>query len=213
MENRHACSLPSGRSRIAASRPQARPHDRQSSDAAGRSTDATMASVPTGIADLDARLEGGLPRGHLSEVIGPAIVGTSCHSRVGAGRRDRARGSGGAHRSARHVRSGIGVSQRHRFHSGCCGCAARRPVRRASACRANTARCRRALDRAVKALNHRAAGRRVWIGGPRSWRGRAADHQAAAVYDLAAPASSHRRQRNRVRVDWQRSRLRAAPAG
>ena len=31
--------------------------------------------VPTGIADLDARLEGGLPRGHLSEVIGPRSSG------------------------------------------------------------------------------------------------------------------------------------------
>ena len=32
-------------------------------------------SVPTGIADLDARLDGGLPRGHLSEVIGPRSSG------------------------------------------------------------------------------------------------------------------------------------------
>ncbi len=31
--------------------------------------------VPTGIAELDARLEGGLPRGHLSEVIGPRSSG------------------------------------------------------------------------------------------------------------------------------------------
>jgi hypothetical protein len=31
--------------------------------------------VPTGIADLDARLEGGLPRGHLSEVIGARSSG------------------------------------------------------------------------------------------------------------------------------------------
>jgi hypothetical protein len=31
--------------------------------------------VPTGIAALDARLEGGLPRGHLSEVIGPRSSG------------------------------------------------------------------------------------------------------------------------------------------
>jgi len=31
--------------------------------------------VPTGIADLDARLEGGLPRGQLSEVIGPRSSG------------------------------------------------------------------------------------------------------------------------------------------
>jgi recA bacterial DNA recombination protein len=31
--------------------------------------------VPTGIADLDARLEGGLPRGHLSEVTGPRSSG------------------------------------------------------------------------------------------------------------------------------------------
>ena len=31
--------------------------------------------VPTGMADLDARLEGGLPRGHLSEVIGPRSSG------------------------------------------------------------------------------------------------------------------------------------------
>lgn len=31
--------------------------------------------VPTGIAELDARLEGGLPRGHLSEVVGPRSSG------------------------------------------------------------------------------------------------------------------------------------------
>jgi recombination protein RecA len=31
--------------------------------------------VPTGIAELDARLEGGIPRGHLSEVIGPRSSG------------------------------------------------------------------------------------------------------------------------------------------
>jgi hypothetical protein len=31
--------------------------------------------VPTGMADLDTRLEGGLPRGHVSEVIGPASSG------------------------------------------------------------------------------------------------------------------------------------------
>jgi recombination protein RecA len=31
--------------------------------------------VPTGIAELDARLEGGFPRGHLSEVIGPRSSG------------------------------------------------------------------------------------------------------------------------------------------
>ncbi len=31
--------------------------------------------MPTGIAPLDARLEGGLPRGHLSEVVGPRSSG------------------------------------------------------------------------------------------------------------------------------------------
>jgi recombination protein RecA len=31
--------------------------------------------VPTGIADLDTRLEGGLPRGHLSEITGPRSSG------------------------------------------------------------------------------------------------------------------------------------------
>ena len=31
--------------------------------------------VPTGSADLDARLEGGIPRGHVSEVIGPRSSG------------------------------------------------------------------------------------------------------------------------------------------
>jgi recombination protein RecA len=36
---------------------------------------ATRWLVPTGIAELDARLEGGLPRGHLSEVIGPRSSG------------------------------------------------------------------------------------------------------------------------------------------
>lgn len=42
--------------------------DRRSPMADGR-------SVPTGIADLDARLEGGIPRGHLSEVTGPRSSG------------------------------------------------------------------------------------------------------------------------------------------
>jgi hypothetical protein len=31
--------------------------------------------VPTGMAELDARLEGGIPRGHLSEVVGPRSSG------------------------------------------------------------------------------------------------------------------------------------------
>ena len=31
--------------------------------------------VPTGIAELDARLEGGIPRGHISEVVGPRSSG------------------------------------------------------------------------------------------------------------------------------------------
>src|SRR5215213_5989122 len=31
--------------------------------------------VPTGIAELDARLDGGIPRGHFSEVIGPRSSG------------------------------------------------------------------------------------------------------------------------------------------
>ncbi len=40
-----------------------------------RGSDPARWVVPTGIADLDARLEGGLPRGHLSEVIGPRSSG------------------------------------------------------------------------------------------------------------------------------------------
>jgi hypothetical protein len=40
-----------------------------------RLTIADRRSVPTGIADLDARLDGGLPRGHLSEVIGSRSSG------------------------------------------------------------------------------------------------------------------------------------------
>ena len=31
--------------------------------------------VPTGMADLDARLQGGIPRGHLSECVGPRSSG------------------------------------------------------------------------------------------------------------------------------------------
>src|SRR5687768_15160076 len=31
--------------------------------------------VPTGVAELDTRLEGGIPRGHLSEVVGPRSSG------------------------------------------------------------------------------------------------------------------------------------------
>jgi recombination protein RecA len=41
----------------------------------GRWTIADGRSVPTGLTDLDARLEGGLPRGHLSEVVGPRSSG------------------------------------------------------------------------------------------------------------------------------------------
>ena len=62
------------RSRIAPSRPQARPYDRRSPDDRRWTID-DRRSVPTGIADLDARLDGGLPRGHLSEVIGPRSSG------------------------------------------------------------------------------------------------------------------------------------------
>ncbi len=35
----------------------------------------TASVVPTGLAALDARLDGGLPRGHLSEVVGPRSSG------------------------------------------------------------------------------------------------------------------------------------------
>ncbi len=35
----------------------------------------TRAVAPTGIAPLDVRLEGGVPRGHLSEIVGPASSG------------------------------------------------------------------------------------------------------------------------------------------
>jgi hypothetical protein len=37
--------------------------------------DPVRSSVPTGIADLDARLRGGIPRGHLSEFVGPRSSG------------------------------------------------------------------------------------------------------------------------------------------
>ena len=37
--------------------------------------DSTRWSVPTGIAELDARLDGGIPRGHLSEVVGSRSSG------------------------------------------------------------------------------------------------------------------------------------------
>jgi len=37
--------------------------------------DAVRWAVPTGIAELDARLAGGIPRGHLSEVVGPRTSG------------------------------------------------------------------------------------------------------------------------------------------
>jgi hypothetical protein len=40
-----------------------------------RGSDPTRWLVPTGFAALDARLEGGLPRGHLSELIGPRSSG------------------------------------------------------------------------------------------------------------------------------------------
>ena len=64
------------------SSPQARPY-RLGSDPLtgtgvrphGTGADPTRWLVPTGMAALDARLEGGLPRGHLSEVIGPRSSG------------------------------------------------------------------------------------------------------------------------------------------
>jgi recombination protein RecA len=40
-----------------------------------RGSDPIRWLVPTGMTELDARLEGGLPRGHLSEVIGPRSSG------------------------------------------------------------------------------------------------------------------------------------------
>ena len=76
--SRHACNCRCQRSpRIAASRSQARPHVRRSgSDRIDRGSDPRWRwLVPTGITELDARLDGGLPRGHLSEVIGPRSSG------------------------------------------------------------------------------------------------------------------------------------------
>ena len=44
-------------------------------DASGSPRDTGRWLVPTGIAELDGRLEGGIPRGHLSEVVGPRTSG------------------------------------------------------------------------------------------------------------------------------------------
>ena len=52
-------------------------HTLTASDLPPEQSDPTTARwlVPTGIAELDARLEGGIPRGHLSEVVGPRSSG------------------------------------------------------------------------------------------------------------------------------------------
>ena len=138
------------RPRIAASRPQARPHADRAMPATIRRCPSWL--VPTGIAELDARLEGGLPRGHLSEVVGPRSSGRLAML-VSALAGATARGEAVALIDPLDMFDPVSASPAASISRGCCGCAARRPARRASACRANTARCRRALDRAVKALN------------------------------------------------------------
>ena len=131
-------------------------------------------------------------------------------------RRDRARRSGRAHRSARHVRSGVRRSASgHRLRADVVGTrrgdqlGAREPlVRIRHAAESARSRGEGAESRAAGRVQAGGFGLVVLdLGG-----GRAAGHQAAAVHDVAAAASGDRRQRNRVRADWARSRSRAARA-
>ena len=63
--------------RVASSRPKARSHAQPRGCATGARLHrlSRRRSSPPGIAELDARLDGGLPRGHLSEVVGPRSSG------------------------------------------------------------------------------------------------------------------------------------------
>ena len=160
--------------------------------------------VPTGMAALDARLEGGLPRGHLSELIGPRSSGRLAIA-VSALAGATARGEAVALIDPLDMFDPVSAAaNRRRFSAHVVGSwrgvelGARQPVVRVR----HVAEEPRSRGQGAE---HRAAGRRLRPGRARSRRGRAAGDQAAAVYDVAASASCHRRQRHGVRADWQRA--------
>ena len=160
--------------------------------------------VPTGIAALDARLEGGLPRGHLSEVIGPRSSGRLAIV-VSALAGATLRGEAVALIDPLDMFDPLSASangidfQRMLWVRGEPSSSARVSL----SCEYGT--LQKSLDRAVKALNIVLAGGRIRGGRARFGRGCGAGHQAVAVYDMAATAARHRRQRHGVRVDWQRA--------
>jgi RecA/RadA recombinase len=109
--------------------------------------------MPTGVADLDARLDGGFPRGHLSEVIGPRSSGRLALL-VSAMAGATARGEAVALIDPLDMfdpvsasASGIDFTRMLWVRGESSGSA------RLGLSTANTARYRKALDRGVKALN------------------------------------------------------------
>ena len=156
------------------------------------------------MAELDARLEGGLPRGHLSEVIGPRSSGRLAIL-VSALAGATSRGEAVALIDPLDMFDPVSASasgvdfQRMLWIRGEASSSARVSL----SCEYGT--LQKSLDRAVKALNIvlQAGGFGVVV--LDLGEVARADDQAAAVYHVAASASRHRRQRNRVRADWQRA--------
>ena len=174
-------------------------------------------SVPTGIADLDARLQGGIPRGHLSEVTGPRSSGRLAIL-VSALAGATARGETVALVDPLDMFDPVSASaagidfQRMLWVRG----EATSSARVSLSCEYGT--LQKALDRAIKSLNlilqagsqagqSGRGGRGRWVraGGAGSHRSGAASHPAAALHHMAAAASRDRRQRHRVRADGQRA--------
>ena len=145
-----AAAVDTGLPRIAPSRPQARPHAVEW----GLTLVTGVDSMTTPGPDPDGSFRPGLPssmRGSTAAFPAGIYLKWSGRGRRGAWpfscRRWPARRRA-AKRWRSSIRSTCSIRCRRRraasTSSGCCGFAARRRARRASACRANTARCRRA---------------------------------------------------------------------
>ena len=190
------------RTRIAASAQEARSHADAPRCPAGEPAGATSPRwlVPTGIAELDARLQGGIPRGHLSEFVGPRSSGRLAVV-VSALAGATARGEAVAlidpldmFDPVSAAASGIDFA-RMLWVRGEATSAARVSL----SCEYGT--LQKSLDRGGQGAQPDSAGRRVRPGRARSGRNRASRLQAAAVHHLAAAASRHRRQRHGVCAD------------
>ena len=155
------------------------------------------------------RLLGGLPRGQVSELIGPRLVGAHQPGVDLAGGGDAAWRIGGADRHLRSLRSGDGRRRAASICRGCCGCAGRRITKTAGARRSGLAAGRargrraghaaRAHDRSrAQGAQSRAAVGRLHGGGARFCRCAARRHSPRAAHHVAAPAADRRRHRHRV---------------